>query len=191
MNLTATRITTQARTWALIAALSALIVVVGGQFLGGGGYLVAALFAVAFNGAMYWFSAPPRAARQQGAAGRRDRLPPLHGSCVSSPRGPACPSRSSTSSRPSSRTPSRPVATPARGGRRDRGAAPHMPIDQVRGVLAHEFAHIKNRDILVSSIAAMRSALITGIAYALQFGHALRRRATRTTARSASSARSR
>src|SRR5436309_5975069 len=27
--------------------------------------------------------------------------------------------------------------------------------DQVKGVLAHEFVHIKNRDILLSSIAAM------------------------------------
>ncbi len=36
VNITATRITTQVRTWALIAGLSALIVVVGGQFLGGG-----------------------------------------------------------------------------------------------------------------------------------------------------------
>jgi heat shock protein HtpX len=45
-----------------------------------------------------------------------------------------------------------------------------MPEDQIRGVLAHEFAHIKNRDILVSSIASALGAIITGIAYALQFG---------------------
>jgi heat shock protein HtpX len=45
-----------------------------------------------------------------------------------------------------------------------------MPGNQVKGVLAHEFAHIKNRDILISSIAAALGAIITGIAYALQFG---------------------
>ena len=50
------------------------------------------------------------------------------------------------------------------------GLLRHMPENQVRGVLAHEFAHIKNRDILVSSIAAALGAIITGIAYALQFG---------------------
>ena len=38
-----------------------------------------------------------------------------------------------------------------------------MPRDQVRGVLAHEFAHIKNRDILVSSIAAMIAGAISAI----------------------------
>ena len=38
-----------------------------------------------------------------------------------------------------------------------------MPEDQVRAVLAHEFAHIKNRDILVSSIAAMIAGAISAI----------------------------
>jgi heat shock protein HtpX len=50
------------------------------------------------------------------------------------------------------------------------GLLRYLPTDEVRGVLAHEFAHIKNRDILVSSIAAALGAIITGIAYALQFG---------------------
>ncbi len=37
-------------------------------------------------------------------------------------------------------------------------------------MLAHEFAHIKNRDILVSSIAAMIASAISAIANILQFG---------------------
>ena len=44
-----------------------------------------------------------------------------------------------------------------------------MPRDQVRGVLAHEFSHIKNRDILVSSIAAMIGGAISAIADFLLF----------------------
>jgi heat shock protein HtpX len=44
-----------------------------------------------------------------------------------------------------------------------------LPPDQVRGVLAHEFAHIKNRDILISSVAAMVSGAIAAIANVLQF----------------------
>jgi heat shock protein HtpX len=43
------------------------------------------------------------------------------------------------------------------------GLLKHMPMDQVRGVLAHEFAHVKNRDILVSSIAAMVAGAISAI----------------------------
>ena len=43
------------------------------------------------------------------------------------------------------------------------GLLQHMPEDQVRAVMAHEFAHIKNRDILVSSIAAMIAGAVSAI----------------------------
>jgi heat shock protein HtpX len=49
------------------------------------------------------------------------------------------------------------------------GLLRHLPPDQVKGVLAHEFAHIKNRDILVSSIAAMVAGAVSAIANVLQF----------------------
>jgi heat shock protein HtpX len=49
------------------------------------------------------------------------------------------------------------------------GLLAHLPQDQVKGVLAHEFAHIKNRDILVSSVAAMIAGAIAAIANILQF----------------------
>jgi heat shock protein HtpX len=41
---------------------------------------------------------------------------------------------------------------------------------ELRGVIAHELAHIKNRDILVSSVAAAAASLITYIAHAVSFG---------------------
>ena len=41
------------------------------------------------------------------------------------------------------------------------------------GVIAHELAHIKNRDILVSSVAAAAAALISYVAQALSFGSLL------------------
>jgi heat shock protein HtpX len=43
------------------------------------------------------------------------------------------------------------------------GLLQYMPRDQIKGVLAHEFGHIKNRDILVSSIAAMIAGAISAI----------------------------
>jgi heat shock protein HtpX len=49
------------------------------------------------------------------------------------------------------------------------GLLQYLPPDQLKGVLAHEFAHIKNRDILVSSIAAMVAGAISAIANILQF----------------------
>jgi heat shock protein HtpX len=44
------------------------------------------------------------------------------------------------------------------------GLLRHLPRDEVRGVLAHELAHVRNRDILVSTIAAVIAAGISGIA---------------------------
>ena len=41
---------------------------------------------------------------------------------------------------------------------------------ELRGVIAHELAHIKNHDILVSSIAAAAAAVVTYVAQALSFG---------------------
>lgn len=42
---------------------------------------------------------------------------------------------------------------------------------ELRAVIAHELAHIKNRDILVSSIAAAVASLVTYVAQALSFAH--------------------
>jgi heat shock protein HtpX len=50
------------------------------------------------------------------------------------------------------------------------GLLRHLPPDQVRGVVAHEFAHIRNRDILVASIAAMIAGAISMLQYMLFFG---------------------
>ena len=41
---------------------------------------------------------------------------------------------------------------------------------ELRGVIAHELAHIKNRDILISSIAAAGASVISYVAHALSFG---------------------
>jgi heat shock protein HtpX len=49
------------------------------------------------------------------------------------------------------------------------GLVRSLPRDEVRAVLAHELAHVKNRDILVASIAAMIGAAIAAVAHFLQF----------------------
>jgi heat shock protein HtpX len=49
------------------------------------------------------------------------------------------------------------------------GLVQHLPTGQVKSVLAHEFGHIKNRDILVSSIAAMVAGAIAASVNIFQF----------------------
>ena len=41
--------------------------------------------------------------------------------------------------------------------------------DELEGVLGHELTHVKNRDTLISTIAAMMAGAISMIAHVLQF----------------------
>jgi len=45
-----------------------------------------------------------------------------------------------------------------------RGILEILTVDELEGVLAHELAHVSNRDILISSIAAMLAAALTMLA---------------------------
>ena len=44
-----------------------------------------------------------------------------------------------------------------------RGLLEMLPDDELRGVIAHEMAHVKDRDILVMSFASMMATLITNL----------------------------
>jgi heat shock protein HtpX len=45
-----------------------------------------------------------------------------------------------------------------------------LPADQIEGVIAHELAHIKNRDMLISTVAAGFAGAISYLPYLLMFG---------------------
>jgi heat shock protein HtpX len=50
------------------------------------------------------------------------------------------------------------------------GILKYMPADELEGVIAHELAHIKNRDMLISTIAAGVAGAISNLPYLLLFG---------------------
>lgn len=50
------------------------------------------------------------------------------------------------------------------------GILKSMPADELEGVLAHELAHVKNRDMLTSTIAATMAGAISNLPYLLMFG---------------------
>jgi heat shock protein HtpX len=45
-----------------------------------------------------------------------------------------------------------------------------MPPEELEGVLAHELAHVKNRDMLTSTIAAAMAGAISNLPYLIMFG---------------------
>jgi heat shock protein HtpX len=152
-----------------MAALTGLLVVIGAA-IGGGALFLFAAFAVALNLAGYWFSdrlalkasrAQPvepgtmqwlEATVQDLAARAQLPVPRLYLIPSDQPNAFA-----------TGRNPEHAAVAVTEGLLRA------MPEDQVRGVLAHEFGHIKNRDILVGSIAAMIAGAVAAIANILQF----------------------
>jgi heat shock protein HtpX len=169
MNITATRFATQIRTWLLIAALTALLVAIGGAIGGGALYIFVAL-AVLMNVAGYWFSDRLALAASRARPLEPGEIPELEEMAadlawraeVPVPRlyliGSEQPNAFATGRNPHHAA----VAVTD-------GLLTHLPADEVQGVLAHEFAHIKNRDILVSSIAAMVAGAVSAVATVLQF----------------------
>ena len=169
MSITATRFATQIRTWLLIAALTALLIAIGGAIGGGALYIFVAL-AVLMNVGGYWFSDKVALAASRARPLSPGEIPELEEMAadlarraeVPVPRlyliGSEQPNAFATGRNPDHAA----VAVTD-------GLLHHLPAEEVRGVLAHEFAHIKNRDILVSSIAAMVAGAISAVATVLQF----------------------
>jgi heat shock protein HtpX len=169
MNITTVSFTTRLRTWLLVAGLTALLVVVGlaigGRFL----YIFVGL-AVLLNVAGYWWSDRIALAASRAQPLSQHEAPELHRvvaelsgrAGLPMPRLYLIPSEQpnafATGRNPSHAA----VAVTA-------GLLTQLPMEQVRAVVAHELGHVRNRDILVSSIAAMVAAAISAIANVLQF----------------------
>jgi heat shock protein HtpX len=160
----------QLKTIALLGALSALIVAIGAAVAPSYLYLFGAL-ALAMNLGAYFFS-DRVVLRLHGAREVSEREQPELHAIVSElatragiPKPRVCvmddpqPNAFATG-----RNPEHGVVVVTYGIMR------LLDARELRGVLAHELAHIKNRDILVSSIAAAAAALISYVANALSFG---------------------
>jgi heat shock protein HtpX len=50
------------------------------------------------------------------------------------------------------------------------GILKHVPKEELEGVIAHELAHIKNRDMLITTVAAGIAGALSNLPYLLMFG---------------------
>jgi heat shock protein HtpX len=170
MSIARTRFTTQARTWLIIAALGALFVGIGGLVGGSAGIILFAGIAVVFNLFMYWNSAKLALKTSKAKPLDQSANPELHRDVeelaakagVPTPKLYLIPSEQPNAFA-TGRNPQHAVVAVTEGLLR------YLPRDQVKGVIAHEMAHVANRDILVMTIAAMIGAAISAIANILQF----------------------
>lgn len=167
MSTHTTQLAARARTWLLIAGLTGLVIALG-AVIGGPFLWVFAGAAVIFNLVGYLYS-DRIALRVARAEALQERDAPAVFSVVRE--------LSARADIPAPRLYVMPGEQPNAfaTGRNPQHAAVAMTegllfdlsIEQVRGVLAHELAHVKNRDILVSSIAAMIAGAISAVANVL------------------------
>ena len=158
------------KTWALLAALGGLLVLIGRIVGGPTGMVMALLFAVALNGFVYWKSdtlaLKANGARELGLG----EAPRLRAIVTELSRRAGIPV-------PRLYLVDRPEPNAFATGRNPEHAAvavttgilESMDERQLTGVLAHELSHFKNRDTLVGTIAATIGGAISFIAQMLQF----------------------
>lgn len=155
--------TNNLKTVGLLGLLSALVWYLGIALFGGsGGFWIGLLFAVGLNFFAYFFSDKMalRASRAQPLA--EDQLPELHDMVrrLSQQAGMPMPRLYYIESpQPNAFATGRNPAHAAVAV--TTGILEIMSDEELEAVLAHELSHVKNRDILISSVAAMLAAALS------------------------------
>jgi heat shock protein HtpX len=160
---------TQLRTGLLLAGLSGLLVGIG-AVIGGAALPLFVVLAVAMNAGAYWFSDKLALKSSKAQPLSQADAPQLYADIneltgragLPMPRVYLIPSDQPNAFATGRNAKHAAVAV-------TQGLLTLIPRDQVRGVLAHELSHVKNHDILVSSIAATLGAAVVWIANMLQF----------------------
>jgi heat shock protein HtpX len=169
MSTTAVSRTTRLRTWLFVAGLTALLI--GAGAVAGGAFLYAFVaLAVLMNLVGYWFSDRIALAASRARPLGEAEAPGLHAAVADLSRRAGIPMPRLylvPSEQPNAFATGR---NPTHSGVAvTRGLLLRMPPEHVHAVIAHELAHIRNRDVLVSSVAAMIAGAISAVANVLQF----------------------
>ena len=158
------------KTGLLLAVLTAMLVLIGGAIGGQQGMLVAFFVALAMNFFSYWFSDKMVLAMYGAQPIEESQNPALYAvvrrlttrAQIPMPRvymtASDTPNAFATGRNPEHAA----VAV-------TEGILRILDGDELEGVLAHELSHVKNRDVLISTIAATLAGAITYLAHMAQW----------------------
>ena len=158
------------KTALLLVVLTVLLVLIGGAIGGQQGMLVAFVLALVMNFFTYWFSdkmvlamyrARPIEESQAPALYRIVRTLATRGG-IPMPRVYLIPSETPNAFA-TGRNPQHAAVAVTEGSMRI------LDEEELEGVLAHELSHVKNRDVLIATIAATLAGAITYLAHMAQW----------------------
>lgn len=160
-----------AKTFVLLSLLGALIITAGGLIGNSAGLVIGLVIALVMVGGSYWFSDKLAIKSARAEPVTREQAPQYYqimDELTAKANMPMPKLYVSPNPQPNA------FAT----GRNPNNAAvavtvgllERMSWEEVRGVLAHELAHIRNRDILIGSVAAAIGMAITFVANMMMWG---------------------
>lgn len=152
------------KTAVLLAALAGLIMLIG-SFFGRGGLIIAFLFALVMTGGSYWFSDKLAIRSARAVEVDEAQLPEYYAimreltqlADMPMPRLYVSP-EPQPNAFATGRNPANAAVCVTEGLLRA------LSWQEIRGVLAHELAHVRNRDILIGSVAATIATAISFVA---------------------------
>ena len=159
------------KTALLLAILTAMLVFIGGAVGGQQGMLVAFVLALAMNVFSYWFSDRIVLAMYSAQPVDEAQAPQLHAMVrrlvtragIPMPRVYLIPT-DTPNAFATGRNPQHAAVAVTEGIMRI------LDQEELEGVLAHELAHVANRDVLISTIAATLAGAVTYLAHMAQWG---------------------
>jgi heat shock protein HtpX len=158
------------KTFVLLAAFGGLFMLIG-SFFGKGGLIIGLLLGLAMVGGSYWFSDKLAVASAGAKPVDESQAPELYAIVrdLAQRAGEPMPRvYLSPAAQPNAfatgRNPQHAVVCVTHG------LLQVLEPDELRGVLAHEMSHVKNRDILIGSVAAALAMAVTFVARMAMFG---------------------
>src|SRR3989442_3175659 len=158
------------KTAILLAVLTAMLILIGGAIGGRQGMMMAFIFAIAMNFFSYWFSDKIVLSMYGAQPIDEAQAPRLYAilrrlttrAQIPMPRVYLIPT-DTPNAFATGRSPEHAAVAVTEGIMRI------LDEDELEGVLAHELSHVKNRDVLISTIAATLAGAITYLAHMAQW----------------------